>query len=169
MSKAFTREDDDQGQPLVNRPRVALPPGAKNYLTSDGAVQLRRELERLVQEERPRLSAAGSDPDAKGQLSMLDQKILQLEESLQSAVVVDPLFGDSDRVRFGAFVQVRTRTGEETEYRIVGVDEMDVDRNWISWASPLARALINGRTGDRVSIRLPGGQDELLILSIRYA
>ena len=63
---------------------------------------------------------------------------------------------------------VRNRQGEETHYRIVGVDETDIDRDWISWLSPIAKALLNARIGQKVRIKLPAGDDELVILAIRY-
>src|ERR1043165_3209513 len=134
MSKAFTRESDDLPDlPARPRPPSPLPPGAKNYLTSDGARRLREELDHLVEEERPRVAASPQDPDAKRQLQALDQRIAYLDQSLQSAVVVASPRGPADQVRFGASVAVRDRGGVESRYRIVGVDETDVDRGWVSW------------------------------------
>ena len=67
-----------------------LAPGAKNYITPAGAQKLREELQRLVEVTRPELAEASDDPDAKRQLARLDQRIMQLEESLQSAEIVPP-------------------------------------------------------------------------------
>lgn len=168
MSKAFTRESDDLVErPPLPRPASALPPGAKNYLTPGGAQRLREELERLVHQERPRVAALADD-DAKRQLQILDQRIRHLEQSLQSAEVVQPPATPEDRVRFGASVTVRQRTGEEERYRIVGVDETDLDRNWVSWFSPIAKALLNARIGQRVRFRFPSGEEELEIVEIEY-
>ncbi len=144
-----------------------LPAGAKNYITPDGAQRLRNELERLVREKRPSVSGA-DDSDAKRQLATLDQRIQRLEESLQSAEIVSPPGGDIDVVRFGATVTVREADGEESTYRIVGVDETDIDRGWVSWLSPIARALMNARAGDRVRFKIPSGETELEILRIGY-
>ena len=144
-----------------------LPTGAKNYITPDGAQRLRNELERLVREKRPSVSGA-DDPDAKRQLAVLDQRIQRLEESLQSAEIVSPPEGDIDVVRFGATVMVREADGEESTYRIVGVDETDIDRGWVSWLSPIARALMNARVGSRVRFKIPSGETELEILRIGY-
>ena len=120
MSKAFTRESDDlPDQPELPRPSSSLPPGSKNYLTPDGARQLREELERL-QTERPEVAASPDGGDTKRQLQVLDQRIFHLQESLQSAVVVSPPSSPEDRVRFGATVTVRERNGSESNYRIVG-------------------------------------------------
>ena len=72
-------------------------------------------------------------------------------------------------VRFGATVTVRERvSGEKSRYRIVGVDETDIDRNWVSWLSPIAKALLNSRVGDRVRFKFPGRDEELEILAVAY-
>jgi len=169
MSKAFTREETD-GPDIPELPPLAsvLPPGAKNYITAKGAQSLRDERARLVDTLRPPLAATMDDPDAKRQLASLDQRILRLDESLQSAEVVLPPQGDVDTVRFGATVTVRETNGEESTYRIVGVDETDLDRGWVSWLSPIARALMNARVGERVRFKVPSGETELVIAKICY-
>lgn len=168
MSKAFTREDDISQEPILTRMPTALPPGVKNYITVEGAKNLRRELENLTQTERPSLLASLDADAVKRELQMLDQKIAILRVSLASAEIVEPPTASDDVVRFGASVKVRTKGGEETEYRIVGVDEMDIDRNWVSWRSPIARALLNAQVGERVRFRFPAGEEELEIVSVNY-
>jgi transcription elongation factor GreB len=169
MSKAFTRESDDLPEaPVVARQRSPLPPGAKNYLTPDGARRLREELDRLVQLERPRHAGSPDNPEAKRQIQVLDQRIYYLQQSLESAVVVAPPIVPEAGVRFGANVTVRDRSGTESRYRIVGVDETDIDQGWVNWLSPIAKALLNARLGERVRVELPTGQEELEILSISY-
>ena len=167
MSKAFTRESDDAPDLPPAPRRSSLPPGAKNYLTPEGARQLRAELERLTQIERPRLAGDTGDAEAKRRVQGLDQRILDLQQSLQSAVVVPPPAATEERVRFGATVTVRDRAGE-TRYRIVGVDEADLDRGWVSWLSPIAKALLNARPGQRVKFKFPSGEEELEIVRIAY-
>ncbi len=169
MSKAFTRESDDLPEPTITRPLTpSLPDGVKNYFTPDGARRLRAELDRLTQEERPRAAAIPDPLDAKRQLQVLDQRILHLQQSLRSAEVVPAPAGPVDQVRFGATVTVREREGGEACYRIVGMDETDLDRGWVSWRSPIARALLNRRPGDRIRFQLPSGEEELEILSVHY-
>ena len=169
MSKAFTRESDDLPEPPARpRPPAPLPPGAKNYLTPDGARRLREELERLVEEDRPRVAASQQDADTKRQLQALDQRIAYLNQSLQTAVVVTSPGGPADQVRFGASVTVRERGGVESRYRIVGLDETDIDRGWVSWLSPIAKALLNARVGERIRFRFPSGEEELEIVDIAY-
>ena len=167
MSRAFVRESDDRPELPIARQSSALPPGAKNYLTPGGAQRLRDELRRLFQVERPALVGV-DEPDAKRQLLALDQRIQQLEESLQSAEVVNVTDGPADVVRFGATVTIRRPNGEEDQYRIVGVDEIDLDRGWVSWASPIARALMNAKLGERVEFRFPSGTEQLEIVEIAF-
>jgi transcription elongation factor GreB len=171
MSKAFTRESDDLPQrESVPRPMSALPPGAKNYLTPDGARRLHSELTRLLQEERPRLSAAPANAETESRRAATDQRIHQLQQSLHSAVITPPPATpeERERVRFGAVVTVRPRQGPEATYRIVGVDETDVDRGWVSYLSPIARALLNARRGQRVRFKFPSGEEDLEIVTVSY-
>ena len=169
MSKAFTREETD-GPDIPDLPPLgsALAPGARNYVTAAGAQKLRDELERSVEITRPSLASSSDDPDAKRQLARLDQRIMQLEESLQSAEIVSPPDGPVEFVRFGTTVTVRESDGNEATYRIVGVDEIDLDRGWVSWLSPIAKALLNGRRGERIRFEFPSGEETLAIREIRY-
>ena len=169
MSKAFTREDDNAPE-LPDLPPLTstLAPGGKNYITPAGAQKLRDELQRLIENTRPSLAEAQDDPDAKRQLARLDQRIMQLEESLQSAEIVPNASGQADVVRFGATVTVRESDGTETSYRIVGIDETDMDRNWVSWMSPIAKALVNGKRGEHIRFKFPSGEETLEIIDIRY-
>src|SRR5262245_39297551 len=120
MSKAFTREDDSEELPPPPRRSSPLPPGAKNYLTVDGAQRPRGELERCLER---RAKVPGDSVDAKLQLQKIDQHIATLQVVLDSAVVTSPPEKPWDEVRFGASVKIRDSAGEESTYRIVGVDE----------------------------------------------
>ncbi len=171
MSKAFTRESDgDSDEPLPPRPSSALPPGAKNYLTPDGAERLRGELDELVHEQRPQLASSPEDGDRKRRLQLLDQRIAQIEECLRTAIVTAPPSAADERreVRFGATVTVRRRGGDVI-YRIVGGDETDLDRGWVSYLAPIAKALLGARLGAHVRFRFPSGEEELEIVRIDYA
>jgi transcription elongation factor GreB len=122
-------------------------------------------LERCI-ERRARV--LGNSADAKSEMKRIDQHIATLQAVLDSAVVTSPPEKPWDEVRFGASVKVRDTAGEESTYRIVGVDETDIDRDWVSWVSPIARALLNAKVGRRVRFRVPAGERELEILSITY-
>jgi transcription elongation factor GreB len=169
VSKAFTR-DENEGPDIPDIVPTAsvLTPGGKNYITPSGAQKLRAELQKLVEVTRPELAEARDDPDAKRQLVRFDQRIRQLEESLQSAQIVEPTDETRDVVRFGVWVTVRESNGEETTYRIVGLDETDADNNWVSWLAPIARALLNRKRGERIRFKFPSGEAVLEIKEIRY-
>jgi len=168
MSKAFTRDENEGPEiPDLIPPPSILAPGAKNYITPEGAQKLRDELKRLVEIARPELAAVKDDSDAKRQLARLDQRIMQVEESLQSAEIVSPP-DDRGVVRFGASVTVRASDKTETTYRIVGVDETDAENSWVSWMSPIAKALLNRRRGEQIRFKFPSGEETLEIINIRY-
>jgi transcription elongation factor GreB len=97
----------------------------------------------------------------------LESAIRNLKQRLDSLVIVEPP-GDVAKVAVGAIVTVRHRNGEEETYRIVGVDESDPEKGAISWISPLAKALLSKRAGEKVCFRIPAGEDELEILSVHY-
>lgn len=168
MSKAFTKESDEatEQQVLVRLPSASLPPGARNYMTADGMEQMQAQLEHLISTERPRVVALPEQMEPKRQLQGLDQRIRDIQASLETAVVPPPREGRQEQVFFGSSVTVRENNGELATYRIVGVDETDLDRDWVSYLSPVARALMNKRAGERVRLKLPGGEKELEIISI---
>ena len=184
MSKAFTREteaaDDDELEALP-----PLPAGARNYMTPGGFARLSGELEHLVQKERPELvavvswAAGNGDRSENGdyiygkkRLREIDRRIRFLIKRLDAAEVVDPAApreGDAARqVFFGATVTVGDARGEERTVAIVGVDEIDTARGYISWVSPMARALLKAREGETVTLRTPGGAEEIDVVEVRY-
>ena len=169
VSKAFTREENE-GPEIPELPPVisVLDAGSKNYITATGAERLRSELEQLVTQRPKLMGKAADDAGARSQIAKLDQRVLQLEQSLQSIEIVARPASDFGLVRFGATVLVRDSTGEETSYRIVGVDEADPEGGSVSWISPIARALLNRRQGDRVPFKFPSGQETLEIIEVRY-
>jgi transcription elongation factor GreB len=168
MSKAFLRESDFPDPSEVPPAAETLSPGTKNYITAAGAQRLRDELARFSETERPKLIGQ-EDPEAKRELQALDRKIRQLQQSLRSADVVAPPSSPSDVVRFGATVTVKEEDGSVARYRIVGVDETDLGRGWISWQSPLAGALLNARTGQRVTFPAPAGSRTLEITAVNFS
>jgi transcription elongation factor GreB len=160
MSRAFVREDDFAEQAPL-RPLPSLPPGVKNYITAEGAEGLRSELAKL-EAQRPR-AAAASD---RAQTANLDQRIARLEQVLASLTVVEAT--PADEVRFGASVKVKYPSGDVETFKIVGINEIDLDKNYISWQSPLAKALMNAKAGDVVTFKAPAGVQKLEILAIEY-
>jgi transcription elongation factor GreB len=184
MSKAFTRESDDADDD-VEDDGAPLPAGSRNYMTPGGFARLSGELDALVKKERPELVAtvawAASNGDrsengdyiyGKKRLREIDRRIRFLIKRLDAAEVVDPIArrdeDTADQVYFGATVTVADRRGIERTVSIVGLDEIDAARGYVSWISPIARALLQAREGDTVTLRTPGGDEELEVLSVRY-
>jgi transcription elongation factor GreB len=162
MSKAFTREDDaEEFAPI--RPLPTLAPGVKNYITPQGAENLRAELESLL---AARSQAATSGDRA--QMGNLDQRIARLQQILATIVPTAPSPACEGQVCFGASVTVKYPSGDLETYRLVGVNEIDLDRDWISWQSPLARALMNAKIGDVVRFKAPTGEQQLEITAVSY-
>jgi transcription elongation factor GreB len=186
MSKAFTRETDeaDAADDETVSP-APLPAGARNYMTPGGFGRLSAELERLVKTERPLLVAtvswAASNGDrsengdyiyGKKRLREIDRRIRFLILRLDAAEVVDPLArrddDNADQVFFGATVTIRAEGGALRTVHIVGVDEIDTARGFISWVSPVARALLKAREGDTVTLRTPGGAEQIEVVRVAY-
>ncbi|TMG87388.1 MAG: transcription elongation factor GreB [Betaproteobacteria bacterium] len=184
MSKAFTRETDaDLDEEL--EAASPLPAGSRNYMTPLGFTRLKAELSSLVEKERPEVvaivawAAGNGDRSENGdyiygkkRLREIDRRIRFLIRRLDNAEVVDPLTrresDNADQVFFGATVTVSNSRGEARTVSIVGVDEIDTARGYISWVSPMARALIKAREGDTVTLKTPGGVEQLDILDVRY-
>jgi transcription elongation factor GreB len=160
---------------------AALPPGAKNYITPAGYARLKRELQSLLDKDRPELvkviAWAASNGDrsenadyiyGKRRLREIDRRIRFLTKRLEIAEVIDPARQGVEQVFFGATVTYCDSKGGERTICIVGQDEVDPPRNRISWISPVARALTKAREGDVVTLRTPAGKEELEILALRY-
>ena len=172
MSKAFVRESEDDEAPEVQ----PSPPPAKNYISPVGYARLKAELKQLVEVERPEVvrtvswAAKNGDRSENGdylygkkRLREIDRRVRFLIKRLEAAEVVDSAGRDSDQVFFGATVKLKDKT-----ITIVGVDETDTAKGRVSWISPVARALIKARAGDKVHLKTPGGVEELEILGVRY-
>ncbi|MBU3542870.1 transcription elongation factor GreB [Polynucleobacter sp. MWH-Loch1C5] len=154
----------------------------KNYITPQGQQRLKDELLHLLDVERPEIvrvvSWAASNGDrsengdyqyGKKRLREIDRRIHFLTKRLEDAVVVDPAAREeTDQVFFGATVNYLNADGEETRISIVGVDEVDVDKGYVSWISPIAKALIKARVGDTVQLQTPKGSKAIEILEVTY-
>lgn len=181
MSKAFTKETD-QEEPEGETPELALPKGTKNYITPAGFAKLRSELQDLLKVKRPELvktvAWAASNGDrsenadyiyGKRRLREIDRRIRFLTKRMDAAEVVDPSKQKSNKVLFGATVTVENESGNKITYKIVGIDESEPDKKYVSWISPIAKALFNTKVGDIVQFRSPKGEEELQIIKIIYA
>jgi transcription elongation GreA/GreB family factor len=135
MSRAFIKEDFD---PLERsgrkRSTSGLPPGATNYITARGAKRLGDELNKL------RAANASSE------------RIIELEQILASGHVVDPPNAPSNSVTFGATVTIKDNKGATETFTIVGADELNFERDAVSWISPVGKALLAADMGDLIKL-----------------
>jgi len=182
MSKAFTKESDVAEDLEDAEEAMPIPEGSKNYMTPHGWRRMRDELTHLVKVERPAVtnivSWAASNGDrsengdyqyGKKRLREIDRRIRYLTRRLENAEVVDPATREeSDQVFFAATVLYANAAGEESTVRIVGLDETDLGQGYVSWISPVARALIKASDGDTVTLVTPVGRESLEILEVRY-
>src|SRR5580698_2362160 len=141
MSKAFTKETEDDLDDEADGAAPPLPPGTKNYITPRGYAALRAEFDELFRGERPKLvetiAWAASNGDrsenadyiyGKRRLREIDRRLRFLGRRMAQAVVVDPNVQPKDQVLFGAQVTVEDEDGKRLSYRIVGEDEIDVEK-----------------------------------------
>ena len=176
MRKGFTR------RPKADEPAATL---GKNYITPSGLQRLKDEHRFLLTRDRPAVTvvvawAAGNGDRsenadyqyAKRRLRQIDGRLRFLSKRIEAAEVVDPEAPRSGqratRAFFGATVRYANAAGEERTVSIVGTDEVDLDRNHISWASPLGRALMKSGEGDSVVLQAPGGREDLSVLEVSY-
>jgi transcription elongation factor GreB len=175
MRKGFTRK------PQPDAPTTQI----KNYITPSGLKRLKDEHQFLLNKERPAVTevvtwAAGNGDRSenadyqygKRRLRQIDGRIRFLSKRIEAAEVVDPeaprtgLAGK--RAFFGATVRFANAAGAERVVSIVGTDEVDLNRNHISFVSPLGRALMKSAADDEVVLQAPGGTEYLTVLEVRY-
>jgi len=156
-----------------------MPPS--QYITPEGHARLTAELDELWRVQRPRVVQAVSEAAALGDrsenaeyiygkkmLREIDRRVRFLRKRLDGMVVVSERPSDTSRVFFGAWVVLEDDDGVELTLRIVGPDEFDPKRNWISLDSPMAKALMRRAEGDDISVRLPAGERGYCIIGVRY-
>ncbi|MBN9425613.1 MAG: transcription elongation factor GreB [Burkholderiales bacterium] len=184
MSKAFVKEDGDDADDDLDPAEAgaAALPGGRNYITREGYERLKSELLQLIDVERPEVvrvvSWAASNGDrsengdylyGKKRLREIDRRIRFLTKRLDAAEVVERGRDEhTDQVFFGATVTYLRNGEHEETIRIVGIDEVDPSKRWVSWISPVAKALLKAREGDVVTLRTPAGMDELEVTEVRY-
>lgn len=152
-------------------------------ITKRGAKLLAEELQRLKSVDRPAVITAIAEARAQGDLSenaeydaarerqgFIEGRIQDLEGKLSNAQIIDPAELDADgRVVFGATVEVEDlETNKVAVYQLVGDDEANIEKGWLSISSPIARALIGKFAGDVVEFQAPGGKREYEIVDVRY-
>jgi transcription elongation factor GreB len=172
-------------RPLREPVRETPGPKLKNYITPAGLQRLKDEHRFLMNRERPAVTKvvawAASNGDrsenadylySKRRLRQIDSRIRFLTKRIDSAEVIDPAASRpraaAERVFFGATVTYKDSDAREHVVSIVGIDEVDLNRRYISWRSPLARALMKAAAGDRVILHAPKKTEHLEILDVEY-
>lgn len=164
----------------MSRYRPPQPKGSK-FITPDGARRLQEELDHLWRVLRPQVTQAVSEAAAQGdrsenaeyiygkkQLREIDSRVRFLRQRLDGMTVVDEAPRDRSKVFFGAWVTLEDDGGESVEYRIVGPDEFDLAKGYVSMDSPLGRALLRKGLDDEVAVEVPGGRRTYVITAVRY-
>ena len=164
----------------MGRYRPPQPPASK-YITPEGKQRLSEELDYLWRTRRPEvtkaLSAAAAEGDRsenaeyiyrKKELREIDARVRHLRKRLDGIKVVDAIPDDTDKVFFGAWVELERDDGEIVCYRIVGPDEFDPKQGYISMDSPMGRALLGKSLDDEFSLQLPEGERRFVIIDVRY-
>ncbi len=183
MSKAFTKESDGDDEDDLPEDVGGLPISAKNYMTPQGFGRMREELDALLRKERPEVvkvvtwAAGNGDRSENGdyiygkkRLREIDRRVRYLSKRLANAEVVDAAKRPKTaQVFFGATVTYANGRGEERTIKIVGVDEVELDKGHVSWISPIAKALLRAEEGDVVKMRTPAGVEDIEIVKVIYA
>jgi transcription elongation factor GreB len=165
----------------MSRWRAAAAPSTA-IITADGHARLKSELDELWRVRRPEVVRALTDAAAEGdrsenaeyiyrkkQLGEIDRRVRYLTKRLQNLRIVDAPPSNPNAVYFGAWLKVESEDGVEHEYRIVGPDETDATRGWISIDSPLARAALKAKVDDEFEAELPSGRMRFVVTDVRYA
>ena len=155
---------------------------ARSYITREGHARLSEELSFLWKTKRPEVTQAVADAAAMGdrsenaeyiygkkQLRQIDSRIRFLSKRLSELVVVDRTPDDTSKVFFGAWVELEDDEGNSARYRIVGPDEFDPEKNFISIDSPMAKALLGRREGDEITVTRPNGAATFVVISVSYS
>lgn len=182
MNKAFVKESDNDDDEEAAALALAIPAGAKNYITPAGYQRIKEELLQLIDVDRPEVvrivhwAASNGDRSENGdyiygkrRLREIDRRIRFLTKRMDLAAIVDPsVHHGNDQVFFGATVTYRTSDGEMHTITIVGIDEFDPLNGKISWVSPMARTITKAREGDVITLTTPLGEQELELLEVTY-
>jgi transcription elongation factor GreB len=154
---------------------------ASPYITPEGHKRLSEELTYLWKTKRPQVTRAVSEAAAMGdrsenaeyiygkkQLREIDSRMRFLQKRLNELQVVDRMPDDTSKIFFAAWVEMEDVDGNVHEYRIVGPDEIEPDKNFISIDSPMAKALLGREDGDEIVVSRPNGTASFVVTSVRY-
>jgi transcription elongation factor GreB len=167
MSRGFVKEDDQEEVPIVP-PRAYLPEGVTNFVTPNGLNQLLAEKQMLIDEKNNLINAR--ENEKRIALNYINAKLQLLDNRIAVAKIVNPNEQPQNEVRFGAMVTFKTEASKSIQtFQIVGVDEADISKGKVSFISPIARALLNKKTGDKVILKQAGKDIIFEIINISYS
>jgi transcription elongation factor GreB len=166
MSRGFVREGDQEEVPMVPQ-RAYLPDGVPNFVTPAGMEMLLAEKKLLIN-ERDNVVAINEN-ERRIAVNFINAKLMLLESRIADARVIDPEGQPPDEIMFGATVTLKiAATGKNQVFQIVGVDEADISKGKISFISPLARALMNKKAGDKVILKRDRGETVFEVVDVEY-
>ena len=166
MSRGFVKEDDQEEVPIVPQ-RAYLPEGVTNFVTRTGMDQLLAEKQMLIH-EKDNLSSTNEN-EKRITLNHINAKLQLLNNRIAEARIVDLKEQPQNEIRFGALVTLKTEaSGNIQVFRVVGVDEADIAKSKISFISPLAKALINKKVGDKIILKRDREDIVFEIMDIAY-
>ncbi len=166
MSRGFVKEDDQEEVPIVPQ-RAYLPEGVTNFVTRAGMDQLLDEKQMLIHEKD--ILSSTNENEKRIALNYINAKLQLLNNRIAEAKVVDLKEQPQNEIRFGALISLKTEaSGDIQVFQIVGVDEADISKGKISFLSPLAKALINKKIGEKVTINRTGKDIVFKIMDIDY-
>ncbi len=167
MSRGFVKEDDQEDIPIVPQ-RAYLPEGVTNFVTPFGMDQLLAE-KQMLEIEKNNLNNANEN-EKRIELNNINAKLQLLNNRIAEAKIVNLKEGPQNEIRFGATITLKTEAPDNIQtFRIVGVDEADISKGKVSFISPLARVLINKKTGDKVILKQAGKDIVFEIIDISYS
>jgi transcription elongation factor GreB len=164
----------------MGRYRPPQQPGSK-YITREGFERLQAELDYLWREKRPQVTQAVREAAAQGdrsenaeyiygkkQLREIDSRVRFLRKRLDGMTVVDSRPSNPQQIFFGAWIEIEDSDGNSKRYRIVGPDEIDPEKGYISIDSPMAKALLKKQVGDDFMVMTPKGEEEFYVVAVQY-
>jgi transcription elongation factor GreB len=166
MSRGFVKEGDQEEVPMVPQ-RAYLPEGVPNFVTRNGMEQLLAEKEALIQ-EKENLNVTNEN-EKRLAINFINAKLQLLNTRIAEARIVEPEEQQKNEVTFGAMVTLKNATsGKIQTFQITGVDEADIARGKVSFISPVARALINKKVGERITLKRDRADIVFEVIDISY-
>ena len=165
MSRGFVKEDDQEEIPIVPQ-RAYLPDGVTNFVTQTGMDQLLAEKQMLII-ERDNLTSINEN-EKRIALNFINARLHLLNNRIDEARVVNPDEHPQNEISFGAIVTLKTEGSGTQTFQITGVDEADISKGKISFLSPLAKALINKKAGNKVVLKGPKEEVVYEVVGIAY-